>query len=57
MKKMGNEGTQKGGKSKPYAGPMYSSGTKDMDTKNTSGPVAGPTVGKGTPDPLNYTRK
>ncbi len=38
-------------------GPVYSSGTKDMDTKNTSGTVQGPKGGKGTPDPLKYTRK
>jgi len=34
--------------------PLYSSGTKDMDSKENQGPVAGPKGEKSTPDPLGY---
>ena len=44
-------------KGSPYAGPMYSGGTKDQDSKNNVGSVAGPKGGKATPDPLGYRRK
>lgn len=32
--------------------PLYSSGTKDMDSKNNQGKVEGPKKGKEIPDPL-----
>ena len=57
MKKLTKEGFQPGGKQQPYAGPMYSGGTKFMDTTNVVGAVEGPNKGKGTPDPLGYTKK
>jgi hypothetical protein len=57
MKSVGKEGLQPGGKNKPYAGPMYSSGTKDLDVSNQMGKVEGPKTGKSVPDPLGYIRK
>lgn len=42
-------------KAKPYAGPLYSKGTKEMDSKENMGPVEGPTAGDAkAPDPLGY---
>ena len=40
-------------KKNPYAGPVYSSGTKEMDAKNNQGSVAGPKGGMSSPDPMN----
>lgn len=53
---MSSKGVQ-GGKQKPYAGPMYSGGTKYTDSKENVGPVHGPKGGKSIPDPLGYTKK
>lgn len=46
-------------KSKPYAGPQYSKGTKEMDSKENMGPVEGPKGGGDfvVPDPLGYVSK
>lgn len=41
-------------KSNPYAGPMYSPGTKEMDTKDTVGKVHGPKTSLPVPDPMGY---
>ena len=57
MKKVGKEGLQPGGKNRPYAGPMYSGGTKYQDSKNNVGKVEGPKDSKPCTDPLGYYRK
>lgn len=44
-------------KKKPYAGPQYSNGTKEMDSHKNVGAVDGPKGGMDVPDPLNYVRK
>lgn len=45
-------------KAKPYAGPLYSKGTKEMDSKENMGPVDGPTSADlNPPDPLGYVRE
>jgi len=42
-------------KKQPYAGPMYSDGTKEQDSKKNMGPVHGPVDMKGAvPDILDY---
>lgn len=41
-------------KSSPYAGPVFSAGTKDQDSKNNQGAVAGPKGGMKIPDPFGY---
>jgi hypothetical protein len=42
-------------KQKPYAGPMYSEGTKEMDSQKNVGPVHGPVgIGGSVPDVLDY---
>ena len=42
-------------KAKPYAGPLYSKGTKEQDSKENMGPPAGPTSADAkAPDPLGY---
>lgn len=38
------------------ASPLYSSGTKAMDSKDNQGKVDGPKGGKRTPDPLDYNK-
>lgn len=44
-------------KSKPYAGPVYSKGTKEMDSKENMGPVEGPKSEMSVPDPLGYVKE
>lgn len=52
---MANAGVPGSSKQKPYAGPLYSSGTKESDSKENMGPVEGPTSADLTPpDPLGY---
>ena len=41
-------------KAKPYAGPLYSGGTKEQDSHNNVGSVHGPKGGVSSPDPLGY---
>lgn len=42
-------------KAKPYAGPLYSKGTKEMDSKENMGPPEGPDGNDAkAPDPLGY---
>jgi len=38
----------------PLASPLYSSGTKDQDSKSNMGSVHGPKGGKSIPDPIGY---
>lgn len=45
-------------KQKPYAGPVYSDGTKEMDSKENQGPVHGPKSSDAqAPDPLGYVKE
>ena len=39
-----------------YISPIASSGTSEMDTKNSQGKVSGTPDHKGTPDPLGYLK-
>lgn len=49
-----DRGEAGGSKSNPLVGPLYSSGTPDMDAKNEMGEVEGPKGGKSIPDPTGF---
>ena len=55
---MPSAGVPGSSKDKPYAGPLYSEGTKEMDSKKNMGPVHGPAGGGdvSVPDPMDYMK-